>query len=130
MGRVEFTKLDSKQQTNILQLKQRVDGLLEEFGEDRGVSSGYRTKEDHIRIYKKINEDKKAAGKPEVNVPWGSKHLVGAAVDLFDADDRLKKFCTEAILEKHNLYMEHSDFTNTWCHLQISPTSKRIFRPY
>ena len=130
MGRVEFTTLLSAQQTNIIQLLQRVNNLLAEFGEYRAVSSGYRTMEDHLRIYKEINEKKKAKGLPEVKIPMGSKHLVGAACDLVDKDDRLKKFCTEAILKKYDLYMEHGDYTDTWCHLQTTKTSQRIFKPY
>lgn len=130
MGRIDFMTLPSDQQTNILQLLQKVNKLLTEFGEERGVSSGYRTMKDHLRIYEDINKKKKAAGLPEIKVPMSSEHLKGGAIDLKDVDGKLKKFCTDAILSKYDLYMEHPDFTDTWCHLQLKKTSKRVFRPY
>lgn len=129
---VDYMKLPEVQQTNIMRLIQKVNALLDEFGEVRSVTSGYRTMADHQRIYKEINEKNVKLGKPVIKVPMGSKHLVGAAVDLADADDRLKKFCTEDMLKKHELYMEHPDYTDTWCHLQIIKTASgnRIFKPY
>jgi hypothetical protein len=138
MGRADFMTLDSAHQTNILKLLQKVNDLLNDAGLERSISSGYRTMKDHQRIYADINKKKKAAGLPEVKVPMGSKHLIGAAIDLADPDGKLDKYCTEDVLKKFDLYMEHPDYTNSavdpkskgWCHLQIIPTKNRIFRPY
>ncbi len=136
MGRADFMSLEASHQTNILKLLQSVNNLLQDFYDkeqlERETSSGYRTKQDHQRIYDDMNAKRKNAGLAEVKIPWGSKHLSGAAIDLKDADDKLKKFCTVEILKKHGLYMEHPDYTDSWCHLQIiKPGSgNQIFKPY
>ena len=60
-----------------------------------------------------------------------SSHKEGKAVDIFDPDDSLDDWLGEQILEKYNLYREHPDATQTWCHLTTrAPASgKRTFRP-
>jgi hypothetical protein len=53
------------------------------------------------------------------------------AVDLEDKAGKLKAFCTEEILEKYDLYMEHGSATPSWLHLQVVPprSGRRIFYP-
>ena len=41
------------------------------------ITSGFRTRDDHIRIYQK-----KHGNKWEQYIPWGSGHLTGKAVDI------------------------------------------------
>ncbi len=63
----------------------------------------------------------------------GSSHLYGAAVDIADADGKLKKWCIEnkGKLVECGLWMESPEYTKSWCHLSIyMPNSgKRIFIP-
>lgn len=131
MSSSDFMKLPSDQQTNCVRLLQKVSSLLEEFGEEREMTSGYRSMEDHLRIYKEINEKRKKQGLPELKVPMASRHLIAAAIDIADADGKLDAFCTDKILEKYDLYREHPDHTKGWCHLQVLPpkSSKRTFIP-
>lgn len=60
-----------------------------------------------------------------------SKHKEGQAVDVYDQDDRLDSFLTDAILEQFQLYREHPHKTLGWCHLQsVPPRSElRTFNP-
>lgn len=131
MGKTDFMKLPSDQQTNCIKLLQRVSSLMEEFGQDRSITSGYRSMEDHLRIYKEINEKRTKQGLPELKIPTASRHLIAAAIDLADADGKLDAFCTDKILEKYDLYREHPDHTKGWCHLQVLPpkSGKRTFLP-
>jgi putative chitinase len=74
---------------------------------------------------------------PSVNVAVGgsknSAHCTGEAIDLTDKTGSLKKEIMEKLelLEKHDLYMEDSSATPTWCHLQTRKTKsgRRVFKP-
>jgi hypothetical protein len=61
-----------------------------------------------------------------------SAHLFCQAVDLKDANNAIKLWVMSypRILEICDLYMEHPDYTSTWCHLSTREVSKRIFIPY
>ena len=63
----------------------------------------------------------------------GSSHLYGAAVDIADPDGYLADWleCCPEKLEQCGLWMEDSEYTKGWVHLQIyAPKSfKRIFVP-
>lgn len=63
----------------------------------------------------------------------GSSHLYGCAVDISDPKGELKKWCLahESKLVECGLWMEHPDYTKTWCHLQtLRPKSgNRFFIP-
>jgi hypothetical protein len=78
------------------------------------VSSGYRTPEHNANV----------------GGAKASAHLYCLAVDLKDNDNLIKSYILEnpQVLEECGLYMEHQDYTPTWCHLQTRKTSKRIFR--
>jgi hypothetical protein len=60
-----------------------------------------------------------------------SRHKEGQAVDVYDPDNRLDNFLTDAILEQFKLYREHPHKTLGWCHLQsVPPRSElRTFNP-
>lgn len=60
-----------------------------------------------------------------------SAHLTCEAVDIVDVDGKLKEFLSSSIniLAQCGLYMEDPSRTPTWCHLQIRPTTNRIFKP-
>lgn len=65
----------------------------------------------------------------------GSSHLYGAAVDIGDADGKLKAWLQTSVGKKAlvecGLWMESPEYTKTWCHLSIyMPNSgKRVFNP-
>lgn len=63
----------------------------------------------------------------------GSSHLYGCAVDIADADGKLKAWlvANKSKLVECGLWMEDSSATKTWAHLQsYAPKSmKRIFMP-
>lgn len=46
-----------------------------------------------------------------------SSHKQGQGVDIYDPDNAFDKWITDEILEEFNLYREHPDSTDTWCHL-------------
>lgn len=63
----------------------------------------------------------------------GSSHLYGAAVDIADADGKLKSWlkANPNKLVECGLWMESPEYTKTWCHLQsYAPASfNRVFKP-
>ncbi|MBQ1996926.1 MAG: hypothetical protein II238_00580 [Alphaproteobacteria bacterium] len=63
----------------------------------------------------------------------GSSHLYGAAVDIADADGKLKAWlkANPNKLVECGLWMESPEYTKTWCHLSIyAPASfNRVFKP-
>ncbi len=136
MGRITYDELPQDQKDNAGTIVERANNLLILAKlTDKGCRSGYRRKEDHIRIYKEMNAARKAKGLPEVSIPWGSKHLIAAAIDINDTDDKLKDFLKTAdgqqALVDLDLYQEDPDSTDTWVHIQfIAPNSgKRVFKP-
>lgn len=58
-----------------------------------------------------------------------SAHKNGMAVDIWDPDNELDNYVTDAILEAHDLYREAPSKTPKWCHLQTRPTKNRTFLP-
>ena len=115
MGRCSIEDLPDAYCFNANVLIPKVNGLLEEFGYFRKITSGYRRPEDNAAV----------------KGSKGSAHLTCEAVDLEDKDGKLKAYCTEGVLIKHGLYRESDEHTAAWCHLTTrSPRSgKRIFNP-
>lgn len=113
MGRDSEYPLTPELEENLAKLLESVNKLRNLYGKPMIVSSGYRP-----------GKYNKAAGGAKK-----SSHLTCEAVDFRDIDKKLKDFCTEKILKECNLYMEHPDHTESWCHVQIRPTKNRIFRP-
>ena len=104
---------------NAIDLLDRVNALLADFGEDRKVNSGWRPPE--------VNANTKGAAVK-------SKHMTGNAVDLDDPEGDLDDWCSAEDglnLVPHGLYMEHPAATKGWCHLQNLPpkSGKRVFYP-
>lgn len=96
----------------------RVNQLLEAFGEHRNVTSGWRPAV--------VN-----AATP--NAAKKSKHMTCQACDLEDKDGWLDAWCIDNLpaLERIGLWLEHPDATKGWCHVQIIPpnSKNRVFRP-
>lgn len=86
------------------------------------ITSGLRSDEKQMGLI--------AAGKSKA---VGSKHLAGAAADIYDPEGILGKWCLDNLkaLERIGLWMEHPDYTENWVHVQImAPRSgKRVFIP-
>lgn len=119
-------------QNNLKILLERVNKIRAAYGKPMKVTSGLRTMEDHLRIYR---EKAAAAGVPfnEAKVPKQSKHLYGQAVDIADADHDLQDWCkaNEALLVSTGLWMEDFSVTTSWVHFQVVPpkSGKRWFMP-
>jgi hypothetical protein len=61
-----------------------------------------------------------------------SGHLTCEAIDIKDPNNEIGKKILDRLdlLEKCGLYLEDISYTPQWLHLQIRPTSRRVFRPY
>lgn len=105
-------------EANAAELIARVNKLLESFGEDRMVNSGWRPPA--------VNASVRGAAVK-------SKHMLGLAVDLADPDGELDDWCMDNLgeLERVGLWLEHPSATKNWCHLQSVPprSGKRVFYP-
>lgn len=117
--------LPKEDQDNIFVLLERISRFRDIYGLPMRVTSGYRSIEDHIRIYQAINV-------PLSKVPLGSKHLRGAAVDIYDGNGLLMKYCksNSHLLEDIGLWCEDKD-PRPRVHFQIYPPSSglRFFIP-
>lgn len=123
----KFSSLSKEVQDNLMTLLERINKIRAKWGKPMTVTSGLRTKEDQIRVYK----DK---GITDITkIPMGSQHLKGAAIDISDPKKELQKWClaNEKVLEEVGLWMEDFSATPNWCHFQIvAPKSgKRWFLP-
>jgi hypothetical protein len=118
--------MTEEQAKNMPILLERINKIRAAYAKPMTVTSGLRSMDDHLRIYK-------AKGVSEDKIPMGSSHLKGAAVDIRDSDGALAKWCHENVklLEEVGLWMEATEYTIGWCHFQIfSPKSgNRFFKP-
>jgi uncharacterized protein YcbK (DUF882 family) len=116
--KLEDQSEDIKNNLNIL--FEKSNKLRNIYGKPMIVTSGLRTTDDHLRIYK---EKAEKAGIPfdESEVPMRSKHLYGQAVDIFDPNADLYNWClsNEKILVEIGLWLEHRQ--GVWQHFQIVP---------
>jgi uncharacterized protein YcbK (DUF882 family) len=118
-------------QDNLAVLLDRVNKIRAEWGKPMTVTSGLRTMADHIRIYE---EKAAAAGVPfdKSKVPMASKHLIGAAVDIYDPDLSLTVYLKDNNSQRlidAELWCEQGNAN--WVHFQIyAPKSgNRWFLP-
>lgn len=111
---VKFESIPPEHQANLLKLLEKINIVREKYGKPMTVTSGYRSKEDQIRIYK-------AKGIPESKIPWGSQHLCGAAIDIADSSGEFYKWCknNEKLLIEVGVWLETRQ--GNWQHLQIYP---------
>jgi hypothetical protein len=120
--REEYTKgrdvdepLNEEQENNLDQLLQVMDKFREAYGKPLSISSGYRPS----GVNASVGGAKKSA------------HMSCQAVDFFDPDGEVAKFCMNNIdlLIKLDLYLESPAHTKGWVHLQTRKTKNRIFIP-
>ena len=114
-------------QHNLEELLKKVNQVRAAYAKPMIVTSGYRSLQDHLRIYsaKGITDKSK--------IPMQSKHLYGQAVDIGDANGSLKAWVLQntKLLEDVGLWCEDFAYTKTWVHFQILPpkSGKRFFIP-
>lgn len=127
----DFNSLPKEHQDNMLVLLERINKVRSAWNKPMLVTSGYRAKEDHIRIYKELAV-KRNVQFDETKIPWGSQHLKGAAVDISDPDGKLHAWTeqNEKLMEEIGLWMEVKDDQKR-VHYQIFPpkSGKRFFKP-
>lgn len=96
----------------------RVNRLLDEFGEDRHVNSGWRPK---------------AVNAAVPNAAKTSKHTTCEACDISDDDGSLDAWCLahQDKLAEIGLWLESPASTPRWAHVQIVPprSGNRVFLP-
>ena len=67
------------------------------------------------------------------NAAPNSKHMSGQAVDIFDGDKELARFCLQKVrlLEEYGLFCEDMRCTRNWVHFQSIPprSGSRFFIP-
>ena len=123
--------VNEEQEKNSLILLVRINQVRAKWGKPMIVTSGLRSLEDHIRIYKEIAEKSKKEF-DESKVPMGSLHLKFAAVDISDPDGSLYDWCVsnKAFLAEVGLWMEIKD-SQKRVHFQIYPpkSGDRFFKP-
>lgn len=102
----------------------RINDVRRYYGKPMTVSSGIRSYLDQMRI------DKAAGRSPR----YGSMHIKGAAVDIYDADGSLWTWCMDnaELLQKIGVWLEDKRYTPTWVHFQVfAPVSGHfVFIPY
>ena len=107
-------------QQNIQELLKRVNKVAVAWGNPMRVTSGYRTMEEHFRIYSTI-AFKRGVPFDRNMVPTKSNHLYGKAVDILDKDGALYVWLHDnpQILIDAGLYCESN--TAGWVHFQSVP---------
>lgn len=122
-----FNSLSPDIQSNLMVLLERINRIRDAYGKSMTVTSGLRTKEDQIRIYKA-----KGITDP-AKIPMKSLHLSGGAVDISDPNKELQAWClkNEFVLANVALWCEHFSATPNWVHFQIQPpkSQNRFFMP-
>lgn len=137
IGSTPWVSIEPDHQFNLQQLHYKLNLVRQLYSRPMIVTSGYRSMEDHLRIYNEINYKRKKSGESELKVPLKSMHLRGAAADIADPFRLLAKWIkqNEERLEEWGLWMEDLEATengeNSWCHFQIYPpkSGKRFFFP-
>ena len=102
---------------NLDELLIKLNKFRAAYGKPMYCSSGWRP----LSVNNRVSKAKK------------SKHMLGQAADFVDKDKELAKFClqNEELLIKIGLWMEHPDYTSSWCHFQSVPpkSGKRYYIP-
>lgn len=114
-------------QQNLQDLLNKVNQVRTAWAKPMTVTSGYRSMQDHLRIYSQKGITDKS------KIPMQSNHLYGKACDISDPKRELQAWCkaNESLLASIGLWMEDFSATPTWVHFQIVPpkSGKRFFMP-
>lgn len=120
-GRHNVADIPIAHQHNIEELLKRINILRAAYGKPLRVTSGYRSMQDHLRIYSQKGITDKS------KIPMGSQHLYGCAVDFADPKGELQAWilANPQVIEQADLYLEDFKATKGWVHCQWKP-----FRSY
>lgn len=125
LGSASLTDIPVAHVHNMETLLKKMNVLREAWNKPMTVTSGYRTIQEHLRIYseKKVPQDK---------IPMSSAHLSGEAIDIYDPGLLITKWLKEddsSRLQALDLYCEEGN--SNWVHLSTrKPKSgKRWFLP-
>lgn len=112
---------------NLEDLLVKINRLRVTYGKPLKVTSGYRSIEDHLRIYKEKGITDKT------KIPMQSNHLKGLAVDLVPLTEPIEKLHAWIL---HNyadkdLWFEDFSISKNWLHAQIIPpkSGSKFFKP-
>lgn len=109
-------------EANLKDLCDKINVLRLWYSYPVSITSGLRSQAQQDALIK--------AGKSKASK---SKHLTGQAVDLADADGKLKAWAGEnlELMAELELWMEDFGSTPTWVHFQIVPPASgaRVFKP-
>lgn len=123
---IPLSDIPISHQHNLEELLKRINVIRTAYGKPMTITSGYRSKQDHLRIYR-------SKGVPDHKIPMGSLHLSGEACDVSDPKQELQKWCKANvhILEEVGLWCEDFSATVNWVHFQSRPpkSGKRFFLP-
>jgi uncharacterized protein YcbK (DUF882 family) len=112
---------------NLDELLRKINIVRDQWGKPMTVSSGWRSKEDQIRIYaqKGITDIKK--------IPMTSKHFSCQAVDIYDPKKELQEWIKKnlPLMEKIGVWFEDFSYTPNFVHFQTVPpkSGRRFFIP-
>ncbi len=132
---VSDEELTEEVKASLIRTFQWLDKVREWVGLPIIVTIALRTMSYHLALYKRINEQRKAKGLPELKVPMSSYHLVGRAVDFvvkgMTCDEFKAKVRKEGKLEEWKLRMERNGDGAEWIHLDDKEPgpSGREFNP-
>jgi len=128
---IQLNDIPTKHQQNLSELLKKINVIRAAYAKPLIVSSGYRTMQDHLRIYsaKGITDKSK--------IPMSSRHLSGEAVDIYDPNQELQKWCLEnlELIESVGLFLEDFSYCKNWVHFQSvpygswKPGKSRFFKP-
>lgn len=125
IGKYKYDDLTMEIRRNLDLLLERANIVRVAWDKSMTVTSGYRSMEDHLRIYRE-----KGITDP-AKIPMQSRHLTGRAVDIADPDLKITAWLKEnpKILEDAQLWCEEGN--KDWVHFQtVAPASgKRWFLP-
>jgi uncharacterized protein YcbK (DUF882 family) len=112
---IRIDTLPVEHQNNLQTLLHRINLVRSRYNKPMIVTSGYRTKQKHLDIYAKMGIT------DERMIPMKSKHLDGSAIDIYDPDAVLYKWCkaNEDFLRRVGLWLEHRQ--GPWVHFQSKP---------
>lgn len=115
---------------NLEDLLVKLNQFRAAYGKPLRVTSGYRSLEDHLRIYRQKGITDQA------KIPMKSNHLKGLAADLVPIEDPVSHLHdwvlnNMPLMIEIGLWFEDFDVTVSWCHIQIVPpkSGNRIFKP-
>jgi hypothetical protein len=112
---LKLEDLSQEYQDNLALLLERMNKVREAYGKPMTVTSGFRSMEDHLRIYaaKGITDPAK--------IPMKSAHLRGCAVDISDPNGEVFAWCqaNEPLLVEIGIWLENRQ--KNWQHFQVQP---------